>query len=164
MISAVIFWSLLSCAQTVEPLDEQKHLQPEFWRSFSNSKGCEKLSLYAWNAEGTVGLEMTALNISTFGNEEVVLDLEKKDALVLVETGSRIPENFCVQKIKQIPVAQVYEGVSGAIRLNMILGKNGKPLKVSATLENVVVVEPKTKKQITITGLNLGMLDLLERE
>lgn len=154
---------MFSCQSTIEPLDEQKLLQPEFWRSFSDSKGCEQLSLYAWNDDGTVGLEVTGLNVSNSGSGEVLLDIAKKDALVLVETGSNIPKNFCVNEIQQIPVAYVYEGVSGVIRMNMVSGANGRPQKASARLDNVVVMEPKTKKQITIDGLNLGMLDLLER-
>lgn len=144
-------------------MDEKKHLQPEFWRSFSDSKGCDTLSLYAWNASGTVGLEVTALNIPTSASEEFLLEVAKRDVVILVETGANIPKNFCVNEIQQIPVAYVYEGVSGAVRMSIRFGEDGKPQKASARLEDVVVVEPKTQKQITIQGLNLGMLDLWPR-
>jgi len=154
---------LFSCQSRIQPLDEKKHLQPEFWRSFSDSKGCEKLSLYAWNASGTVGLEVTALNIPVSASEEFLLDVAARDVVILVETGADIPKNFCVHEIQQIPVAYVYEGISGFVRMNIRYGEAGKPQKASVQLEDVVVVEPKTKKQITINGLNLGMLDLWKR-
>ena len=154
---------LLSCQQTVVPLGADQYLQPQFWRSFSQSKGCQEVSLYAWNSEETLGLEVTALNTPSFeGTRDIVYDLAKRDAVVLVETGSQIPENFCVKQIKQIPVAQVYEGVSGMIRMHLVV--KGDIRQASATFENVIVIEPKSKKQIVINNLKLGPLDLLPRD
>ena len=160
----MILFGFLACQAEFTALDQEQYLQPEFWKSLSHSKACRDLSFYAWNEEGTIGLEVTVPPV-VFPKRsgEQRLDVREKDVVVLSETGKRIPVNFCVHQIKEIPVAHVYESISGFVTVDFEL-QNQKLVSASAKLENIVLQEERSGKQLRIERLEFSRLAIEERK
>lgn len=153
---------LLSCSKANYPPVLDGELQPNFWQHFEQSLGCWPDHLYAWNIEGTVGLDVfIAHPFSQIDEPEMfTIDLSKPGNIVMVETGRQIPDNFCVTDIQTIPVSRVYESKSGMIEVQVDLEEQ----KLGARLKQVELYHPETKHKITIPNLRFPLQSLYHRK
>ena len=153
MLFALLF---VACRSTpVNPVDSSGLLQPEFWTVFQGSLGCTNsgIHLTTWNPEGTVGMDIHIPMLPSDSSTTRTFRLDRKDAIVMVETGQEIPLNFCVDEIVEIPVQQVYHSHSGTVTLSMNHNNNQKFATVK--LSGVKLKSESKNHQIELPDIQL---------
>ena len=149
---------LLSCSKATFPAEKDGVLQPNFWMHFDNSLGCWPDHLYAWNKEGTVGIDVFIANAFARPDDpsSIKIDLSKPGNIVMVETGKQIPDNFCVEQISIIPVARVYESTSGILDVSI----DHKGNRLGVTLQDVTIKHKETNHVVNIPSVTFPLQDL----
>lgn len=79
---------------------------------------CENLAFYMWNDVDTQGMEIRILsrNSNEFQEgQQYTFDIARKEVYILLEQGKHISQNFCVDRIQEIPISRVYEAEKGQV-------------------------------------------------
>ncbi len=152
----------LACSEAENPPVINGVLQDDFWNSFHTSLGCWPDHLYAWNKEGTVGIDVfIALPFSQHGDvEKFTVDLSQPGNSIMVETGEQIPRNFCVKEIQTIPVMRVYESISG--HLSVQLDQQTQQLGVH--IEKARLQDSESQHEVNIINLKFPLQTMYQRK
>lgn len=89
---------------------------------------------------------------------KATFNIERQQALIMVETGREIPVNFCVDKIAEIPVQKVYHSLSGTVDLEIIKDHDG--YYASAQLSDIMLQSEMDRHEIKLSTIVLPNIRL----